>query len=306
VTLMRAHAEQYLAMRRSLGYRLHCQGRLLLDFADQMDRAGQTRLTTIGALAWATQTPGTLPVTRRMRLSVVRCFARHLKTLDPGCEVPPPGLRAATARRPMPYLYSPQEISALVHAAETLAKPLAAATYQALVGLLAVTGLRITEALTLQRTDVDLSTGVLHVTGKYGKVRLVPLHASTTAMLTSYAAVRDRFCPVPQGASFFVTCTGRPVPDALARRTFWKLLDRAGIHTPPGRRRPRIHDLRHSFAVNTYLRWYRDGVDVQANAPVLSTFLGHRCPSDTYWYLTAAPELLALAAQRLRPLTEEP
>jgi len=245
VTLMRTHAEQYLAMRRSLGYQLRSQGRLLLDFADQMDRAGQTRLTTIAALAWATQTPDTLPVTRRMRLSAVRCFARHLKTLDPSCEVPPPGLLAATARRPVPYLYSPQEISALVHAAETLAEPLASATYQALVSLLAVTGLRIGEALTLQRTDVDLSAGVLQVTGKYGKVRLVPLHTTTTGMLASYTTVRDRLCPIPQRASFFVTCTGRPVPDALARRTFWKLLDRAGIHTPPDRRRPRIHDLRH-------------------------------------------------------------
>jgi integrase len=303
---MRTHAEQYLAMRRSLGYRLRCQGRLLLDFADQMDRAGQTRLTTAAALAWATQTPGTQPVTRRMRLSVVRGFARHLATLDPGCEVPPPGLLAATARRPAPHLYSPQEISALVGAARTLATPLAAATYQALVSLLAVTGLRISEALTLQRADVDLGAGVLHVTGKYGKVRLVPLHPATTAMLADYAAVRDRLRPAPQAASFFITCTGRQIPDALARRTFRKLLDRAGIHTPPGRRRPRIHDLRHSFAVNTYLRWYRDGVDVQANTPVLSTYLGHRCPSDTYWYLSAAPELLALAAQRLRPLTEEP
>jgi integrase/recombinase XerD len=270
-----------------------------------MDRAGQTRLTTVAALAWAAQTPGSNPVTRRQRLSVVRCFARHMKTLDPGCEVPPAGLLAATARRPAPYLYSPQEISALVHAAETLAWPLAAATYQALISLLAVTGLRIGEALTLGRADADLDHGVLHVTGKYDKVRLVPLHATTTAMLVSYSALRDRLCPVPQGTSFFITCAGRPVPGAMARRTFWKLLDRAGIHAPPGRRRPRIHDLRHSFAVSTYLRWYQEGADVQANAPVLSTYLGHRCPADTYWYLTAAPELLALAAQRLRPLTEE-
>jgi integrase/recombinase XerD len=306
MTSIRTHAEKYLAMRRSLGYRLFCQGRLLLDFADQMDRAGQTRLTTIAALAWATQTPDTLPVTRRMRLSVVRCFARHLKTLDPTCEVPPSGLLAATARRPTPYLYSPQEISALVHAAETLAKPLAAATYQALISLLAVTGIRIAEALALQRADVHLDIGVLRVTGKYGKVRLIPLHATTITMLTSYVARRDQLCPVPHGTSFFITCTGRSIHPNLARKTFWKLLDRAGIHTPPGRRRPRIHDLRHTFAVNTYLRWYRDGADVQANAPVLSTFLGHRCPSDTYWYLTAAPELLALAARRLRPLTEEP
>ena len=235
---MRARAEEYLAMRRSLGCRLAGQGRLLLDFAGQMDRAGQTRLTTVAALARAAQTPGSNPVTRRQRLSVVRCFARHLKTLDPACEVPPAGLLAATARRPAPYLYSPQEISALVHAAETLARPLAAATYQALISLLAVTGLRVGEALTLARTDVDLDHGVLHVTGKYDKVRLVPLHATTTAMLAGYSALRDRLCPVSQGTSFFITCTGRPVPAALARRTFWKLLDRAGICAPSGRRRP--------------------------------------------------------------------
>ena len=163
----------------------------------------------------------------------------------------------------------------------------------------------INEALALQRADVDLDIGVLRVTGKYAKVRLVPLHATTITMLTSYVARRDQLCPVPHGTSFFITCTGRSIHPNLARKTFWKLLDRAGIHTPSGRRRPRIHDLRHTFAVNTYLRWYRNGVDVQANAPVLSTFLGHRCPSDTYWYLSAAPELLALAAGRLHPLTEE-
>jgi integrase/recombinase XerD len=274
MTSMRAHAEQYLAMRRALGYQLLGQGRLLLDFADQMDRAGQARLTTIAALAWAARTPDTLPVTRRQRLSVVRCFARHLTTLDPTCEVPPAGLLAASARRPTPYLYSPQEISALAAAAQTLAKPLAAATYQALISLLAATGIRIAEALALERAEADLDIGVLRVTGKYGKVRVVPLHASTVTMLASYLARRDQLRPIPHSTSLFITCTGRSIHPNLARKTFWKLLDRAGIHTPPGRRRPRIHDLRHSFAVNTYLRWYRDGVDVQANAPVLSTYLG--------------------------------
>lgn len=304
MTSMRTRAEEYLAMRRSLGYKLACHGRLLLGFAGQMDQAGQEHVTTVAALAWATQTNAS-PVTRRMRLSAVRCFARHLKTLDPASEVPPDGLLAGPRQRPVPYLYSAGEISALVHAAETLNRPLAAATYQALISLLAVSGLRINEAVTLQRSDVDLDAGVLRVTGKSGKVRLVPLHSTTTAMLRSYATRRDRLCPIPQGTSFFITCTGRPVHPNLARKTFWKLLDRAGIETPPGRHRPRLHDLRHSFAVTIYLGWYRDGVDVQASAPLLSTFLGHRCPSDTYWYLTAAPELLALAAQRLQPLTEE-
>jgi len=253
-------------------------------------------------LAWATQSPQTMVVTRRLRLSVVRCFARHLATLDPNCEVPPTGLLRAPTRRPTPYLYSPQEISALVHAAGTLPDPLPAATYQALLSLLATTGMRIGEALGLDRGDVDLEAGVLHVTGKYSKVRLVPLHPSTTSMLSQYATRRDQLCPHPQSTFFFITSTGRHVPASLVQRTFWQLLDWAGIQAPAGRPRPRIHDLRHTFAVATYLRWYRDGADVYANAPVLSTYLGHRCPSDTYWYLSAAPDLLALAARRLQPL----
>jgi integrase/recombinase XerD len=306
VAPMRESAEQYLAMRRALGYRLHGQGRLLLDFADHMDRTGQARLTTQAALAWATQSPGTMVITRRLRLSVVRCFARHLATLDPTGEVPPTGLLRAPAQRPTPYLYSPEEISALVHAAGTLPDPLPAATYQALISLLATTGMRIGEALSLERRDADLQAGVLHVTGKYDKIRLVPLHPSTTSMLSDYATRRDQLRPNPQSSFFFITSTGRRVPPSLVQRTFWQLLDWAGIQAPAGRPRPRIHDLRHTFAVATYLRWYRDGVDVYANAPVLSTYLGHRCPSDTYWYLSAAPDLLALAADRLQPLKDNP
>jgi integrase/recombinase XerD len=283
MTPMRERAEEYLAMRRALGHRLEGQGRLLLDFAGQMDRAGQARLTIMDALEWACSTPAG-PVTRRQRLSVVRCFARHLAALDPSCEVPPPGLLRATARRPAPYLYSPQEISALITAAGTLSPPMRAATCQALIALLAATGLRISEALTLVRGDADLDVGVLRVTGKYGKVRLVPLHPTMTAALARYAACRDRHCPSPQAGTFFLATTGRALHPNIARATYWQILDRAGIQAPPGRPRPRLHDLRHSFAVTSYLRWYRAEADVNAMAPVLSDYLGHRCPSDTYWY----------------------
>jgi integrase/recombinase XerD len=304
VTSMREHATAYLAMRRALGHRLECQGRLLLDFAARMDQAGQTCVTTRDALEWAVSSPGAGPVTRRLRLSVIRCFARHLAALDPACEVPPPGLLKAPARRPAPYLYSPQEISALVAAAGTLSPPVRAATMSAVISLLAATGMRIKEALTLTRGDVDLDAGVLRVTGKYGKVRLIPVHPSMTAVLAGYAALRDQHCPDPQAGTFFLASTGRALHPNIARATFWQILDRAGIQAPPGRPRPRLHDLRHSFAVATYLGWYRAGADVNAMAPVLSDYLGHRCPSDTYWYLTAAPELLTLAAQRLAPFKE--
>lgn len=304
MTSMLERAEEYLAMRRALGHRLDGQGRLLLDFARQMDHAGLARVTTAAALDWATSSAAAGPVTRRQRLSVIRCFARHLAVLDPSSEVPPPGLLKAPARRPVPYLYTPQEISALITAAGTLNPPVRAATCQALISLLAATGLRISEALTMACDDVDLDVGVLRVTGKYGKVRLVPLHPTMTAMLTRYAAIRDQHCPSPKASTFFLASTGRALHPNIARATFWQLLDRAGIQAPPGRPRPRLHDLRHSFAVASYLRWYRAGADVNAMAPVLSAYLGHRCPSDTYWYLTAAPELLALAAQRLAPFKE--
>jgi integrase/recombinase XerD len=242
MTSMRERAGEYLAMRRALGHRLEGQGRLLLDFADQTDRAGQARLTTRDALEWACSTSAG-PVSRRQRLSVIRCFARHLAALDPSCEVPPPGLLKATARRPAPYLYSPQEISALITAAGTLSPPMRAATCQALISLLAATGLRITEALTLTRGDVDLDAGVLRVTGKYGKVRLVPLHPTMTGMLACYAARRDRHCPSPQASTFFLATTGRALHPNIARATYWQILDRAGIQAPPGRPRPRLHDL---------------------------------------------------------------
>lgn len=303
MTSMRERAGDYLAMRRALGHRLGCQGRLLLDFAGQMDRAGQARLTVKDAVDWACSTSAG-PVTRRQRLSVIRCFARHLAALDSSCEVPPPGLLKATARRPAPYLYSPQEISALITAAGTLSPPMRAATCQALISLLAATGMRISEALTMTRGDADLDAGVLRVTGKHGKVRLIPLHPTMTAMLKGYAAIRDRDCPAPPAGTFFLATTGRALHPNIARATYWQVLERAGITAPPDQPRPRVHDLRHSFAVTSYLRWYRAGADVNAMTPVLSDYMGHRCPSDTYWYLTAAPELLALAAQRLAPFKE--
>jgi len=244
MTSMRERAEDYLAMRRALGHQLQGQGRLLLDFASTMDRAGQSRLTTRDALDWACSTSAG-PVTRRQRLSVIRCFARHLAVLDPSCEVPPPGLLKAPARRPAPYLYTPQEISALITAAGTLNPPVRAATCQALISLLAATGLRIAEALTLDCGDVDLDAGLLRVTGKYGKVRLVPLHPTMTAALAGYAAIRDQHCPNPRAGTFFLASTGRALHPNIARATFWQLLDRAGIQALPGRSRPRLHDLRH-------------------------------------------------------------
>lgn len=295
-TLHRA-AEDYLAMRRSLGYKLQRQGPLLLDFAGYLERTGAATVTIEAALAWATLPACAAPVWWKHRLSVVRGFAAHLKTLDPRCQVPPAGLLPAGDERATPYLYSPDEIASLVHAAGTLARPLLAATYQALISLLAVSGLRAGEAIRLTRDDADLDGALLAViNSKFGKSRLVPLHPATAGMLRRYAARRDQLCPAPATSRFFISTTGTPLLISSVDAIFARLLGLAGIRTPPGRPRPRVHDLRHSMAVATLLEWYRRGADVQARMPLLSTWLGHADPASTFWYLHACPELLALAA----------
>jgi len=296
---IQARVEEYVAMRRTLGFKLVGDARLLREFAQQLDRNGQSTVTVAAALAWATQPQDVTPSHWRRRLDVVRCFTRHLNTLDPRCEIPPPGLLFARTHRPTPYHYTAEEIAALVHAAGTITAPLPAATIQAVIGLIAASGIRLGEALALDRGDVDLQAGILTVTGKNDTTRLLPLHYSTVAMLTRYTTRRDILCPAPACSAFFITTTGHRLQQRWAQQTFAKLLTQSGIHAPAGRRRPRIHDLRHTFAVNVLIGWYQSGVDVQAHLPILSTFLGHTSPEATYWYLQATPQLLALAADRL-------
>ena len=297
---LRQIAAGYLAMRRSLGYQMTGQGRLLMDYISHLEDTGQVTVTVANAVSWAILPPGTSPIWHSRRLSVVRCFARHLSAFDARCQVPPADLLPVRNARATPYIYSEDEICALVRAAGTLSRPLHAASCQAVISLLAASGMRIGEAIKLTRHDADLDAGVLTVVrGKHGASRHVPLHPSIVAMLRRYAARRDRLCPAPATDRFFLTSAGTPLSAALLEQTFTRLLAQAQITTPPGQRRPRIHDIRHSFTVATLRDWYRDGVDVQARLPVLSAMLGHLASAATYWYLTATPDLLALAAQRL-------
>jgi integrase/recombinase XerD len=298
---MQARAGDYLAMRRSLGFKLRGEGRMLADFARRLDDAGQATVTISAALTWATEPQEAAPAHWRRRLSVVRGFARHLATFDPACQIPAADLLVAPSHRPPPYIYSPAEIAALIHAAGTIGAPLPSATLQALISLIAATGLRLGETLALDRGDANLDAGLLTVTGKNDQMRLVPLHPTTAGMLAGYATRRDRLCPHPASPALFITTTGHRVQQRGVQETFARLVVLAGVATPPGRRRPRVHDLRHTFAVTTLTGWYRDGADVQARLPILSAYLGHSCPEATYWYLQATPELLALAAGRLQP-----
>jgi integrase len=302
VSTLRAAAGQYLAMRRSLGFKLTTQGRHLMRFVGYCEARGAEHITTELALAWATQTSrgSSDEVYWSRRLMVVRIFARHMAALDPATEVPPEDVLPHHYRRIAPYLYSPGEITALMAAAGRLTPPLRAATWQTLIGLLAVTGMRKSEACHLDRDQVDLVAGVLTIAdSKFGKSRQLFLHPTAVTALRGYQLRRHRWCPVPAAPSFFISTRGTRLDEHNLTHTFARLLDEAGIAAPPGRRRPRIHDLRHSFTVASLLDFYRDGGDVQARLPLLSTWLGHVDPKSTYWYLQAVPELLALAAGRL-------
>lgn len=298
MSILREHGAAYLEMRRSLGYKLKGHGRLLMEFIGYLEDHAYGTVTTEAAMAWAAAPDGVTQYYRNKRLSVARCFARYLSAFDPSCQVPPAGLTGPPQPRPVPYLYSPQDISALIHAAGTLASPLQAATFQSLISLLAVSGMRPGEAIALDQGDVDLDAALATVHGKYDRTRLVPLHPDTVAMLRRYRDRCRKLCPAPSSPAFFLSAAGTRMSGSRADAVFAQLLVLAGITTPASRP-ARVHGLRHSFAVTTLAGWYRDGADVAAQMPLLSAFMGHIGPASTFYYLHAAPELLGLAAQRL-------
>jgi integrase/recombinase XerD len=305
MTTLAQHAQHYLTVRRALGFKLVGEGRLLAEFVAFADAAAQPTITTQFALEWAKRPASASPNYLSRRLRAVRAFARYLHALDPACEIPPLELLAASKHRPAPYLYRDEEIIAVMTAASMLRPPLRAATLRTLIGLLACAGLRIGEAIRLDREDVDRAARVLTIRdSKFGKSREVLLHPSTVDALDEYAEIRDRLCRRPKERSFFITTRGTRLCHPTIYQPFRVLLDQAGVTHPSPQRRVRIHDLRHSFAVKTLLGWYRDGGDVAARMPLLSTYMGHVDPAATFWYLSAAPELLALAAERLEHATE--
>ena len=294
--------DDYLAARRTLGAELRLAGGLLQRFVEFVSGEGATFITTELAVRWATEPQAAQPAQWANRLGMVRRFAHYAHAVDPRNDVPPPGLLPYHYRRRPPYLYSNEEISRLIEAAEQLpgTTGLRAHTYATLLGLMVVTGMRTNEPLRLECQDVDLVQGVLTVRGtKFGKSRYVPIHESTNRVLQDYALRRDRLCPNPLSRCFFLSERGTPISESALRWTFIKLSCQIGLRADSDSRGPRLHDLRHRFAVNTLVQWYQRGVDVERHLPRLSTYLGHAHVSDTYWYLTAVPELMQLAARRL-------
>lgn len=297
---LRTHLEDYLILRRSLGFGLVRAGKLLHQFVDFCEASGVTTVTTEAALLWARLPGGESAYWWAFRLSIVRVFARHLQAVDPATEVPPTGVFPVVKQRIVPYPYTEGDIARLMEAATRLRYPLHAATYRTLVGLLAVSGMRVGEAIGLDRDDVYLKAGtVLIRNGKFGQSRELPLHPSTVSVLRDYVQRRDELCPSPKASSFFVSVAGTRLDYTRVQPVYARLCRQVGLVAHSPRCRPRIHDLRHRFAVTTLLGWYRAGADVEAMMPLLSTYMGHTEPKWTFWYLTATPELLALVGERV-------
>lgn len=299
---LREEVREYVALRRALGYKLHKTEPRLNEFVAFLETRRADHITTQLAVAWAMESSNGHRYSCFERLGIVRCFATHLSAMDSRTEIPPTRtiLRPAVALRP--YIYSQDEIIRLMTAAQNLFSPrkLRCHTYYSLIGLLATTGLRSGEAVRLSTNDVNWDQRLLTIRDtKFGKSRLVPLHSTTARALVNYRDRRDTFLGKVDVPTFFVSERRKPISESGFHATFATIRRAAGLETTPTGTSPRMHDLRHRFAVQTLLSWYRRGEDVERQLPVLSTYLGHGHVQDTYWYLSSTPELLGAACKRL-------
>lgn len=304
---LQSAVDDYIALRRQLGFKLSHPERYLHSFASFMKAGRIPFITTEAALQWALQPRDAHPSYLTQRLGAVRRFARHHCAADPRTQIPSSDLLRSRSRRARPYLYSEQDIERLLRATEGLrpAGGLRGFTYATLLGLLVVTGLRISEALALRVQDVDLREGLLTIyKTKFGKTRLVPLHPSARRALQQYARRRIALVSHPT-MHFFVSSQGHPLLIGNVAKTFRLLRRRVGLQGSEGWDIPTLHHFRHRFATQSLLRWYRAGDDVERRLPVLSTFLGHVCTSSTYWYLSCHPELMGQAMRRLEQRWEK-
>jgi len=307
---LRQALEDYLAVRRSLGFDLRLPASSLRNFVSFVEANKATYITRELAVRWAKQPRNAQQATWAWRLGMVRRFASWCTATDSRTEVPPEGLIPYRYYRNPPYIYSDDEIQRLIGGASELpsANGLRASSYSTLFGLLSVTGMRVSEVLMLDREDVDLGNGILTIRRtKFGKSRLVPVHGSTRDVLKHYDQLRDQVFPRAATRAFFLSERGSRITEWSARYTFAKLSQQIGLRSAAKGhgRGPRIHDMRHRFAAHTLIEWYRAGIDVERELPKLATYLGHVHVNETYWYLEAVPELLQLATQRLMKKDKE-
>lgn len=302
--LMKVQA--YVAERRACGFSLTIDEQQLLRFARFTDKSGyRGPLTVQIASYWALASKGRRRLTAARRIELLRGFARYCQTYDPATEIPPLALFGPAHRRLTPHIFTDRELRSLVAAAAGLSPVggLRGPTCAAIFGLIASTGLRISEATGLRRTDVDLDRGLLHIQNtKFGKSRLVPLHSTAARAMRRYALRRDRDPSSTATDAFFVFDGGRPATTAKVEYAFQLLRQQLRWRCRGQLRYPRIHDIRHAFATRRLERWYRAGINIDRHILALSTYLGHAKVTDTYWYVTATPELMALAARRTKAL----
>jgi integrase len=299
MTGLRGQVRDYLALRRAMGFKMEKYGPLLDSLAVHLEDAGLGTVTVQAAVEWAMLPQDVHPHRWKQRLDTARGFARYLAASDPAAEVPPAGLLDARPNRHQPYIFTRQEITALIAVAGQHRWHLPAVTYPALFGLIAATGMRLGEALRLDDADADLDEAMITIRdSKFGKSRRIPVDATVIAALRDYLQRRRALRPAPAEPALFLSAYGTRLIGHHARGEFRRItaMTRAGANAVNP---PRIHDLRHSFAVRTLAGWYRDGGDVAARMPLLSAYLGHVSPASTYWYVHSVPELLTLAAQRL-------
>lgn len=297
---LRAAAVGYLQARRARGYRLADHDRLITVFLDQLAGHGATTIKITDALAFAVAPPGTTRRWHATRLETIRGFAAHVHALDPAAaDLIPAGLITAKVTRRIPYLYSGDQVAELMARAATMLPLLLGATMRTFIGLIAATGLRSGEALGLDLDHLGVDPPVLTVTGKYGKQRLIPLHPSTLDALTGYQKDRATLTRTPPAGPLLVGARGARLNGNTARAAFRTVAGTCDLPARPGCPPPRLHDLRHTFAVNSLIDAHRQGVDVDARIAALATYLGHVGPANTYWYLSASPELMALVSDRM-------
>lgn len=300
-----AAVQQYLTTRRSLGFKLRDEGTVLPQFVRFMEQEGASFITAELALKWAMQPQSATPAHWATRLRMVRIFASYHSATDPRTQIPSPYLLPHRYHRRQPHIYSDDELGWVLKAAAQLSSPLGlrASTYVTLLGLLSVTGMRISEAVALDRQDVDMAKGMLGIRhSKFGKSRLIPIHLTVRFKLEAYETLKTTTIPSPQTISFFISEAGRRLTKGIAEYTFAKLSRQVGLRGQFDSHGPRLHDFRHTFAVKTLLRWYQSGDQVEQRIPYLAAYLGHRHVNDTYWYLSAVPQLMQLVADRLHSI----
>jgi integrase len=301
---LRDALQEYLELRRSLGFKMHDAGLQLPRFVSFMETRQAEHISTGLALEWA-QHPSVQPAEWARRLCFVRGFARHRSATDSRTEIPPVGMLPHRSTRARPHLYTEAEVQRLLDAALELpvawpSTPLRPWVFHCLIGLLSVTGLRISEVLNLELGDVDLEDAVLTIRGaKLGRSRLVPIHQTTCTVLADYLRRRKQLLGCRVSSYVFVTSRGTRLDMGRVHRTFYALSRQTGLRAEGANKGPRLHDFRHRFAVEVLIRWYQSGVDAWQLLPVLSTYLGHIYVAGTYWYLSGSPELMAQAMERL-------